>query len=141
MFKLIVSILLLSILIGVTGCQTTETGSPGHGTAHGKGKPVDIIFSDYERQLIYEYYSAQRKHMPPGLAKKQKVPPGHLKQLQRKGTLPPGLRTSSLPYDLVRKLPRLPANITRARVGNDVVLIDETTRVIYDVITDIMGPQ
>ena len=38
--------------------------------------------------------------MPPGLAKKKSLPSGLQKQLEKNGTLPPGLAKRELPYDL-----------------------------------------
>jgi len=39
----------------------------------------------------------QGNNLPPGLAKKDRLPPGLEKQLERRGTLPPGLQRKSVP--------------------------------------------
>lgn len=92
---------------------------------------VLIAFTDRERFLIREYY---RTHLPPGLARKGRLPPGLQKQLHVRGRLPPGLQPHHLPRDLYRRLRPLPGPYTRLRIGTDVVLIDERSRVILDII-------
>src|ERR1041385_5242781 len=65
------------------------------------------VFSDSERRIILDYYRADTRNLPPGLAKRQgNLPPGLEKQLQRNGRLPPGLdkRITSFPADLDRRL-------------------------------------
>jgi len=95
---------------------------------------VEIRFSDRDRVLIRDYY---RRHLPPGLAKKSRLPPGLRKQLYRHGELPPGLQGRGLPAELERRLSRLPDGYVRIRVGTDVVLMDRRTRVVLDIIRDI----
>ncbi|WP_297528132.1 hypothetical protein [Thiohalobacter sp.] len=95
---------------------------------------VEIRFSDRDRVLIRDYY---RRHLPPGLAKKSRLPPGLRKQLYRHGELPPGLQGRGLPAELERRLTRLPDGYVRIRVGTDVVLMDRRTRVVLDIIRDI----
>src|SRR4249920_2452584 len=75
-----------------------------------KSKNAVIIFQPDDRQVITEYFRNTR-NLPPGLAKRQgNLPPGLEKQLRRNGQLPPGLekRLTAFPYDLDRRLPRLP---------------------------------
>ena len=43
--------------------------------------------------------------LPPGLAKRDTLPPGLERQLQRNGKLPPGLEKRALPDELKRALP------------------------------------
>lgn len=110
--------------------------------SHGQ---ANVYFTDRDRYYISEFYTnKQRRHtkkgkqMPPGLAKKDKPTPGHQKQLERKGRLPPGLEKRKLHYNLERNLSRLPAGYARFTVGTDVVLFDENTHVIVDIIYDIV---
>src|SRR4030095_16261332 len=48
-------------------------------------------FSSQERQVISDCYVSDRAGLPPGLAKKDHLPPGLERQLQRNGTLRPGM--------------------------------------------------
>ena len=78
------------------------------------------------------------KEMPPGLAKKESLPPGLQKQLEKNGTLPPGLAKRDLPYDLAKQLSSITKGHKRVIVDRDVVLMEETTGLILDVIRDVV---
>ena len=106
---------------------------------------VGVVFDEIERIVIEEYFGGQsqgkgkkNKDLPPGLAKRDQLPPGLSRQIQRNGTLPPGLQTYDLPPDLIGRLPPAPGGTRRVIVGNDVVLIRQGTRYILDVIKDVL---
>ena len=123
-------------------------------------KAVDAGFSELERDLIGKYYQRHetsksdhdedgmtqskdkkgkksKKGLPPGLAKKDKLPPGLEKQLQKNGTLPPGLAKRSLPSDLERRLPPPPKGYERQIIEDaTVVLVNKATGKIADIIYD-----
>lgn len=96
-----------------------------------RDKHVIVIFTDDDRRIIHDYY---RKNLPPGLAKKDKLPPGLQKQLEKKGSLPPGLEKRTLPAALETRLSPLPAGYVRLKVDDDIVLLNEITQVIVDII-------
>ena len=75
--------------------------------------------------------------MPPGLAKRDRLPPGLQKQIQRNGSLPPGLAKRGLPGDLRGQLPRRRGQDYRV-VGNDIVLIETATNVILDIMKGVL---
>ena len=78
------------------------------------------VISEIERRIIGRYYenghyqggeqelakgkgkkkNGKNKGLPPGLAKRDHLPPGLQKHLDRRGTLPPGLAKRDLPPDL-----------------------------------------
>jgi len=70
--------------------------------------------------------------LPPGLAKKDRLPPGLERQLERNGTLPPGLqkRVQPLSYQCEARLPRLPADWARVVLGGRVILLDSAKRIL-----------
>ena len=81
------------------------------------------------------------KDLPPGLAKRDELPPG----LAKRDTLPPGLARRNLPDDLEKQLPPPPKGYVR-RVVDDVdqavvVLIDEATGQVADIIKDVIIPK
>ena len=76
--------------------------------------------------------------MPPGLAKKEKLPPGLAKQLEKNGTLPPGLAKRNLPADLESELPDPVEGLERTIVDNAVVLVEKATGRIIDIIQDVV---
>jgi hypothetical protein len=100
-------------------------------------------FLPEERKAIYEYYhrSVPSKGLPPGLAKKGKLPPGLQKHLDKTGKLPPGLqkRLEPLPRDLEVRLPQLPEYWERVILQEHVVLIDRRTQRILDIIENVVG--
>jgi hypothetical protein len=106
-------------------------GGPGAVTSVIKGNKVgtkDLIkaFTYSDRRTIQSFFArggVVGKPLPPGLAK----------QLRRNGRLPPGLQKKALPGDLAALLPGLPPGHRYAAVGNDVVLIEQATGLILDI--------
>jgi hypothetical protein len=124
-------ILLLAAALG--GCAYPTAGRVSVGDERGR---VDLAFSSQDRILIHDYY---RRTLPPGLARKQSLPPGLQKQLVRRGHLPPGLEGQRLPSDLEGRLTPLPAGYVRLRIGTDVVLVEVGTRLILDLVSNVGG--
>ena len=79
----------------------------------------------------------QKSGLPPGLAKRDRLPPGLQKQLERNGSLPPGLDRRALPADLEDRLPDR-TDTERVIVGSDVVQIEKGTDLVLDVIRDVI---
>lgn len=100
--------------------------------------PPIVVFGPEERTIIREYYSKGGKGLPPGLAKREKLPPGLQRQLQQNGTLPPGLakKLEPLPRELEVRLKPLPPDYVRVVVGTDVILLDRTTQKVLDILRD-----
>ncbi len=122
-----------------------DKGKPGKvgGPSPSKGKSDDVatekllgtIITAVERALIGDYITKAKKSksgLPPGLAKRQQLPPGLQKHIQRTGRLPPGLEKRGLPSDLRGLLPRRTGQNYRV-VGNDIMLIEIATGLILDV--------
>lgn len=80
------------------------------------------------------------KDMPPGLAKRDSLPPGLARQLERNGRLPPGLEKRRLPDDLQSRLGPAAAGTERVIVDNDVLLIETGTQIILDILQDVIAP-
>lgn len=104
------------------------------------------LFSELERQLTRDFFRRQggnfrgkSTQLPPGLAKRQTLPPGLAMQIQRNGILPPGLAKRNLPPGLASRLPALPPGQQRLIVGNDVVLVERATGLILDVLRGALG--
>jgi hypothetical protein len=89
-------------------------------------------FSDHERQVISECFVNDRAGLPPGLAKKDRLPPGLERHLQRNGTLPPGLqkRVQPLPGSCVARLPRLPRDWSRVVLSGRIILLDPRQTIV-----------
>ena len=89
-------------------------------------------FSSRERQMISDCYVNQRSGLPPGLAKKDRLPPGLERHLQKNGTLPPGLqkRVQPLPYQCEAGLPQLPRDWSRVVLGGRILLLDSRQTIV-----------
>ena len=70
------------------------------------------------------------KKMPPGLAKRKELPPG----LARRHALPPGLAVRELPAELEEQLPPPEKGQQRIIADENVVLIEQATGRILDII-------
>lgn len=94
-------------------------------------------------RIIREWFADGNnlRGLPPGLAKRGQLPPGLQRHLERDGTLPPGLqkRVHPLPAVLERRLPRIPRGIRRVVVAGNVILLEERTARILDIIEDVVG--
>jgi hypothetical protein len=112
----------------------------------------EIVIDEVSRRLIRDYYQRhyddyvhehgtgkgkgkKQKGLPPGLAKREQLPPGLEKQLARNGHLPPGLEGRDLPPDLIRDLPRLHADYRYVIANDKVMLVRRATNLILDVLT------
>lgn len=133
--------------------KTQETGSGLEGTA---GVLADIVLSDKDKKIIQAYYGGKAHgdsdddahkskkgkkgksgSMPAGLAKRDELPPGLQKHLEKNGTLPPGLAKRDLPDDLLRQLGGGKGG-RHLIVGSDVVLIDPVTDRVLDILIDVV---
>jgi hypothetical protein len=133
------TLLCLSLVLA-SGCGGMRILGGGGGVTVGDGDTrVSVGFSVRDRELIREYYAGRRsKPLPPGLAKRDRLPPGLDRQLRKGGQLPPGLKGRVLPRELERRLSPLPEGYARVIVGGRIVLQNAGTRVVVDVIQDIV---
>jgi hypothetical protein len=107
-----------------------------------KDRPA--YFLPEERRIIENYYRSRvsSKGLPPGLAKRGgQLPPGLQKHLEKNGRLPPGLqkRLEPLPRDLEARLPRLPGSWERVILERDVILVDQRSNRILDILENVIG--
>jgi hypothetical protein len=105
---------------------------------YGKSKKK---YKEYKKKKKHKGRGKNKGHgkgLPPGLAKRDKLPPGLAKQLERNGRLPPGLQKRALPSKLEAKLPPPQTGTERIIVGNDVVLINAATNVVLDIIQGVL---
>ncbi|MEJ1298666.1 MAG: hypothetical protein RPU64_13760 [Candidatus Sedimenticola sp. (ex Thyasira tokunagai)] len=70
--------------------------------------------------------------------KKKRQALGLAKQLERNGRLPPGLEKRDLPNDLERMLPARSDEYKRVVIDSDVLLIEEATGLILDILKDVL---
>jgi hypothetical protein len=110
----------------------------GHGKGHDKNGDADQdvqFYGDHDREVLRGWYDDHRDQLPPGLARKDRLPPGLEKQLVRRGTLPPGLqkRLQPCPEELERQLPPPPPDCAHVVIGGHLVLLNRKTNIIVDI--------
>lgn len=133
----------LAVMLLVFGSGFARAQQPGKGHQKTAGEKVrealpegELVFTQHERVVVSRWFRTNRSGLPPGLAKRDRLPPGLEKQLRERGTLPPGLqkKVQPLPFDLERQLHRLPTGYQRVAIGGNVILMNEKTSTIYDIV-------
>ncbi len=139
----------IAVAVAVFLSLSSGHAIPGGHPQKGKGKdktvgdqvrdtlpPSEPVFAEQEQVIIHNWYQRHNGGLPPGLAKRDSLPPGLEKQLHKRGTLPPGLqkKVQPLPVELERQLHVLPTGYRRVVVAGNVVLMNEKTALIYDLV-------
>jgi hypothetical protein len=137
-----------TVFIGVA-VSSVVLGSQGRGRGNGREHNEDSsaavsnapAFSKNEVRIIHDWFSVPEnlKGLPPGLAKKDHLPPGLQRQLVRNGKLPPGLekKIEPLPQALEIRLPRVPEGCRRVVISGNIILWNEKTSVIFDIVANV----
>jgi hypothetical protein len=130
------SVMLISYLVFWTAIGVAAQGRGNKGQESPEIN-VNVTFGSDERRIIREWFAqpANISGLPPGLAKKEQLPPGLQRQLVRNGQLPPGLqkKIQPLPYALEVQLPGLPEGRRRVIISGSVVLLESRGNTILDV--------
>lgn len=128
------------------------------GNGHGKGKwsqesdnsyvkrsydrndnTTSIRIYDNDRVVLHRYAEDHyKKSCPPGLAKKHNgcLPPGQAKKRFAVGHhLPDDVVYYTVPHDVVIHLKPVPSGYQYVRVDNDVLLMNQATKMIVDAVT------
>lgn len=128
-----------ALCIPLTG--TVAAQGRGHGRGHAqkaqKAEEAIVIDRDGHVRVIREY--GRSGSLPPGLAKRESLPPGLRKQLRERGELPPGLqkRLVPVPAPLIARLPAVPPYYQRYFAGDDLIIVDTRTNRIAAIIRDV----
>ncbi len=98
------------------------------------------VFTTKERTVVKDWFTSNLSGLPPGLAKRETLPPGLERQLREKGTLPPGLqkKIQPLPLELEKQLTKLPTGYRRVVIAGNVILMNEKTALIYDIVRNVI---
>ena len=127
------------VLSGSPAVAQGNSQGHGHGKGHDKNDKERDSHDSYryasQTEVIRGWYSENQRHLPPGLAKKDRLPPGLEKQLVRNGTLPPGLekRWYPAPVELEHRLPPAPPDCAHVLISGHIVLLNRKTNLIVDV--------
>lgn len=108
------------------------------GVRERRGDRDDRVFDrDGHVRVIRDH---ARRGLPPGLAKRESLPPGLRRQLRERGTLPPGLekRLVDVPRDWRDDLPRVGRDYRRYFAGDDLIVVDTRTNRIVAYVPDVL---
>lgn len=106
-------------------------------------RSVSIVvgFGVEERRYILDWFhdSNNLKALSPGFDKREQLPPGLQQLLEKDGKFPPVLENKLKPLPVVLEgiLPKLPDGNRRILVGDNVILLDDTTSSIVDIIAGV----
>jgi hypothetical protein len=117
------------------GHDKHDRGDDDDNRDHGRGHGHNHHYSDHDRDEVRGWYRTHYSNLPPGLAKRDRLPPGLERQLVVRGTLPPGLREKiqPCPPDLERMLPPPAPNYAHVVIGGHLVLLNRANFQIADV--------
>jgi len=92
-------------------------------------------FADHDRGEIRNWYAENHRHLPPGLARREYLPPAMESQLVIHAAFPVALesRVVAVPPDLDRRMAPPPPDCERVIIGGHIVLRNRSTRVIVDI--------
>lgn len=129
-----------TLALGLGLSATFLIATPANALARGRSKRnstpaitsvVSITLSPELRLQIKDFYSTL------GATGTEALPPGIRKRLARGKGLPPGIAKRAVPADL-RSRVHLPAGYEIVEVGLDVVLVEVATRVVHDILMDVV---
>ncbi len=112
----------------VFGAQAASAGELG----------VSVVFSSKEISIIGTWYKDRGSSQGKRGKKAKGLPPGIAKNLARGKPLPPGIAKRYLPTDLNLLLPPPRKGFERVIVDGKVLLVEIATRVVHDILTDII---
>jgi len=100
-------------------------------------------FNDQQRTYVREYYTTnygKGKKCPPGLAKKGNgcMPPGQVRTWVVGQPIPRNVTLYSVPQPVILQLPPAPYGYRYARIGGDIVLVQQQNNLIVDIIQGLL---
>ena len=101
-------------------------------------------FNEQQRTFARQYYTTtykDGKRCPPGLAKKNNgcLPPGQARNWVVGQPVPTNVTVYSVAQPVIRMLPPAPVGYRYARLGGDIVLVQQQNNIIVDIIQGLLG--
>jgi len=115
---------------GKSGGSDSNAAAAAAAAAAAGATLAGVLLSDQDRTTIARYF---QQHPQPATA----LPPGIAKNVARGKPIPPGIAKRGVPNALTGQL-SVPKGYELQTVGTDVVLIEAGTRIIADVLKDVL---
>ena len=145
------NLIALAFVLALAAPAWSQTATTGSETA-------DRVFDAIEKKIIEDFFDKpatetdttakgkkkkknrdSRVEMEAGTSgKRDELPPGLIKHMEKHGTLPPGLARKELPPGLIDRLPPTESGLERLIVDDDVLLVEAATGTVLDIIKDIV---
>jgi hypothetical protein len=121
------------------GREESEEHGRGHGNEGRKEEKRESrrgYYSQHDRDWMRGWYRDHQSDLPPGLAKRDHLPPGLERQLRVRGSLPPGLqkKIQPVPPAFVQYLPPPPPDCEHVLIGGNIVLLNRKTHLVLDIV-------
>lgn len=113
----------------------------GHGRGHeahyreAHDRDARYAYDDHDRDRMRSYYHDHYRHLPPGLAKRDRLPPGLERRLRAHYVMDTEMISymRPCPRDLEEELPPPPPHCAHTIIGGHIVLVNNSTHVVLDV--------
>ena len=137
---------LLAALLACAGPALADHGKGKHknkdkgqesAAEYAPGKDKGKSFSNEDADKLRGYYRSNpesRKQLPPGLAKKDKLPPGWQKKLQVGERVPDDVWAHRVAVPREVKIADTPAGAINVRINDRIVRVAERTREVLDIL-------
>jgi hypothetical protein len=104
----------------------------GHGAHY---RDSHYRYDDRDRHQMRAYYNDHYRNLPPGLAKRDRLPPGLERRLRVHYVMDDEMRgyMRPCPPDLEERLPPPPPHCAHTIIGGHVVLVNSNTHVVLDI--------
>lgn len=139
---LVIALLTLALALPAAAAQGKGKGKKKKSaTSSSTSLSVSFSFGKTGTSYVRDWFGNTQNTagLPPGLAKREELPPGLQRHLERNGTLPPGLqkKIQPLPSSLTSHLPKPPDGVEIVFVAGNVLAIEISTHKIIDIVADI----
>lgn len=129
----VVRLLFLAAGIFLLQACALDAATSGRVVVRDRAAETEARLDSRDRAVIEEYY----RHAKPKPGPAKREPPSGLAKGKR---LPDGLQGRGLPTELERRLSTLPRPYVRLIIGGDIVLLNQETRMINDIMPGVARP-
>ena len=139
-FTVLLAVALVAPVAGAQG-RSKSKKKKSKSSSDGTSLSVDFSFGSGGDRIVREFFGnpSNTAGLPPGLAKREELPPGLQRHLEKNGVLPPGLqkKLQPLPTSLTSHLPKPPDGVEFQFLAGNVLAVEVSTHKVLDIVADI----